>query len=387
MSARRGVWVATTSVLAALAILGAAGYLLNSAVPSLFSYFSTSIKTVSGVTEKPVSEPFVHNSSQTVTSSLVPELESLDGALKPVKVSLLPSEEELRQYALDLINSDRAAAGLPPVTLTDNYAAQAQADDIVATGHLSHWMTDGEKPYMSYSRYGGTGYVSQNAAICCYAQQANHSAISDGVLSGHFFTASDIKQAIEVEQDGMVNDDLACCSNGHRMNILDAHHTGVSIGIAYSNNSVVMVQNFENRYLALDRAISSGDNKLIEISGSYIRPGYQIAGITITFDKAPSHAAYQENFNEHSYGSGELLATVQKPAPPGYHYQSMPDHFALEAGRWQDTGAVFDVRFDMSGAVSKDGPGMYTLTAFLTSEGGRDVFPALTYSVYASAPQ
>lgn len=377
MHARRGIAVGASSIIAAFAILGASAYLLVNSVPPLVSYF---IKAISGVTEKPVSEPFTQ--SQTATTSLEPEQFAPENLVRPVTVAPLPSIDELRQYALKLINADRAAAGLTPVIISDNRAAQAQADDIAGTGQLSHWMTDGEKPYMSYSRYGGTGYVAQNAAICCYAQLGNGSNGS-GVLSGHFASAADIEQAIKIEQDGMINNDMQCCDNGHRINILDSHHTGVSIGIAYNNNSVVMVQNFENNYLALNSTVLSSDDKVV-IAGSYLKAGYNIEGITITYDKPLSHATYLENLNEHSYGSGSLVATVRAPAPARYHYEANSGYQVIEAGTWQDTGVGFDVQFDLSKAMAGKGQGVYTVTLFLATKGGQDAFPAFTYSVFAS---
>lgn len=74
------------------------------------------------------------------------------------------SDTELVNYALQLINEDRKNANLSPVILSDNTAAQIHAQDVFQTRQISHWMTNGEKPYMTYTRLGGLGYVSQNVA-------------------------------------------------------------------------------------------------------------------------------------------------------------------------------------------------------------------------------
>lgn len=47
--------------------------------------------------------------------------------------------EELVQYALTLINEDRAEHNLPPVTLGNNIAAQRHAEDMLKYKYLSHW--------------------------------------------------------------------------------------------------------------------------------------------------------------------------------------------------------------------------------------------------------
>jgi uncharacterized protein YkwD len=72
---------------------------------------------------------------------------------------------QLKQYALNKINEDREKFGLKPVYFSNNIAAQKHAEDILGTKVLSHWMTDGENPYMVYTRYGGLGMVSQNIAM------------------------------------------------------------------------------------------------------------------------------------------------------------------------------------------------------------------------------
>ena len=58
---------------------------------------------------------------------------------------------EQKQYMLDVINSERADAGVGSVTLGDNVAAQLQAEAGLENCFTSHWGLDGLKPYMRYS--------------------------------------------------------------------------------------------------------------------------------------------------------------------------------------------------------------------------------------------
>ncbi len=51
------------------------------------------------------------------------------------------TKQQLYEYALQVINQDRASRGLPPVNLDNNQAAQAQADDMLRSHQLSHWMS------------------------------------------------------------------------------------------------------------------------------------------------------------------------------------------------------------------------------------------------------
>jgi uncharacterized protein YkwD len=76
-----------------------------------------------------------------------------------------PALSNLKEYALQNINEDRAKFSLLPVKPSKNGAAQVHAEDILKTEQISHWMTNGEKPYMTYTRYNGLGYVAQNIVI------------------------------------------------------------------------------------------------------------------------------------------------------------------------------------------------------------------------------
>jgi hypothetical protein len=53
-----------------------------------------------------------------------------------------------------MLNEDRAKYGLSPVLLSNNRGAQLHAEDILKTRQISHWTTDGMKPYMKYTIYG-----------------------------------------------------------------------------------------------------------------------------------------------------------------------------------------------------------------------------------------
>ena len=76
-----------------------------------------------------------------------------------------PRLESLKQYALLKINKDRQQFGLHLVNFSENKAAQYQAQNVLSTMYMSHLTTDGQKPYMLYSNFGGTGKLRQNVAV------------------------------------------------------------------------------------------------------------------------------------------------------------------------------------------------------------------------------
>ncbi len=76
-------------------------------------------------------------------------------------------------YMLELINEERAKAGVQPVTLGDNIAAQLHAESSLANCFSSHWGVDGLKPYMRYSLAGGYQSNGENGSGLDYCIKAS----------------------------------------------------------------------------------------------------------------------------------------------------------------------------------------------------------------------
>jgi len=81
-----------------------------------------------------------------------------------------PTTETLaaEQHALDLINGERASAGLSPLVMDEDLRAVARAhsEDMVARGFISHVNPDGLNPF-DRIKAAGIGYVSagENIAV------------------------------------------------------------------------------------------------------------------------------------------------------------------------------------------------------------------------------
>jgi uncharacterized protein YkwD len=279
--------------------------------------------------------------------------------------------EELVQHALAAINSDRAAFGLAPVELSDNQAAQLHAEDVFSTKQISHWMTTGEKPYMTYTRLGGSGSVHQNVAISGFSQNEYDRCVSSFLLCEKI----DPLDAIEELQYEMMYNDLECCNDGHRENILDPHHTRVSIGIVYDEYYLAFVLNFENDYGL--HVLAEGTRVTIE--GPMPR-GANLKHVIIYYDPLPTPGEYAVNKKMLAYSAGKLAASVFEPLPPGFHYQQSGDHVVIEARSWESDGQV-DARFDISPAIKE--PGVYTL--YVMFERGGQQFSATSHSIFVGS--
>jgi uncharacterized protein YkwD len=282
--------------------------------------------------------------------------------------------EEIVQHALELINKDRTDLGLLPVELSSNQAAQSHAEDIFRTKQISHWNTKGEKPYMTYTQYGGKGSMQQNIAIAGFSAEEYKQCLTNILVDCERIEPL---PTIEELQNEMMYNDEECCDDGHRNNILDPRHTHVSIGIMYDEYYLVLVQNFENNYgLNLDV-----ENSEIEISGTLL--DRELDYIGIYYDEMPTREVYEQNKQLMSYSTGELVAMVVKPLPPGYYYKSLQSYNLIEANRWTVQGNSVDVVFDLADAVDKDG--VYTL--FTVVKDGEEMFDVTSYSVFVNSEE
>jgi uncharacterized protein YkwD len=282
--------------------------------------------------------------------------------------------EELVQYVLDRVNKDRTDMGLLPVKLSSNEAAQMQAEDVFRTKQISHWTTNGEKPYMTYTQYNGEGSVQQNVAIAGFSpEQYEQCVINILVECEKIEPLSTIEQL----QNEMMYNDKECCNDGHRNNILDPHHTHVSIGIVYDQYYLAFVQNFENNYgLNVDV-----ENSEIEVSGTLLDG--QLDHIAIYYDEMPTQEVYEQNKDLLSYSAGELVAMVVKPLPQDYYYESPQGYNLIEANRWDMQRGSINVTFDLADAVDKDGA--YTL--FAQVKDGNEMFDVTSYSVFVNSEE
>ena len=279
--------------------------------------------------------------------------------------------EELVQHALDTINKDRADFGLPPVELSPNQAAQVHAEDVFQTKQISHWMTNGEKPYMTYTRYGGEGSVQQNVAIAGFSAEQYEECRTNMLVDCE--KIEPISSIEELEYEMMYND-RECCNDGHRDNILNPRHTHVSIGIVQDQYYIAFVENFENNY-GLDVSVNDGN---VRISGQLLHG--ELQQVSIYYDDMPSRETYDQNKHLLSYSAGELAATVVKPLPLGYYYEKPDGYKLVEANRWGEGDSV-NVMFNLASAVDKDG--VYTLFAIVKD--GEETFDATSYSIFVDS--
>lgn len=316
---------------------------------------------------KTKAEQIAKSVEKSIPKSVEPVQKSLDEYIPKTDTKQIPLSE-MYSHALNLVNADRAEKGLAPVHLSQNQAAQAHAEDVLKMRTISHWMTNGEKPYMTYTRYDGTGYVGQNVAFGGYAD------ISE--CSRPLVICEPIKpmSSIENSEYSMIHDDAAS-GWGHRDNILDPHHTHVSFGVAYDQYSYAFVENFEDNYIDFSSPIGT-DPSDVRIVGNVISG--ELANVSVYYDSYPSSELYSIHRSDTSYGMGDLVAVVVEPLPSNSYYDSPTGYSLIVAKSMSQSGNSINVVFDMSPVVTRSG--VYTIVVWL-KDGGIDV-PATSYSMF-----
>lgn len=143
-------------------------------------------------------------------------------------------EDPVKAVVFDRINSDRAAAGLPPVAwdgaasrVADAFCAQQ-----VREGTRGHFLMDGIPPYGRTSFAGVFGIQSENSVSWITSRQSFSEPILELALAGH--------QEMMAEKPP---------GDGHRRTILDPEATHVGVGYATLRGRFQMAQEFLTRGL------------------------------------------------------------------------------------------------------------------------------------------
>ncbi len=257
----------------------------------------------------------------------------------------------LASYALAQINADRAANGTGPVTLGYNQAAQQHADSMLYYGYFSHFDTQGYKPYMRYTLLGGRGADFENVAFYSYS-------------ATYYTSTSAAEGAIKALEHAMVYDDLACCNNGHRYNILDPLHNVVSIGVAYNGTHLYFDEEFENDYINLNLQVtgaSSSNPYYVTMTGTPTQHVAAPNSIWIAFDGTPAaETPAQLNSGPHEYGPGTLEGGVL-PKSGFLGCAQFVQGTTVCADRWVFSSTSVDITFSLNAFVKNYGTGVYTI--------------------------
>ena len=301
--------------------------------------------------------------------------------------------QDLYRLMLDRTNQERVKAGVSPVRLGDNPAAQLHADAAFDGCYSSHWDRWGLKPNHRYSLAGGAGAGGENVSgsSYCYKTRDGYSTIQ-------------IRAAVAEAVSGWVS------SPGHRLNLLNPVHTAVNVGIAYGRYNAVMVQQFSSDYVKYtSKPTISTEGQLTmngTVNGATLNIGI-FSNVQIAFDPPAQPLTKGQLALTYSSCLPQEIGLLLRPAPPGTRYthtegltkvvtvqcvnpyETSPDR-PVPASHWearQDWGRAranapvtmqvqveyviadrldltegsFDASADLSPLLERYGPGIYTV--------------------------
>lgn len=289
----------------------------------------------------------------------------------PTPTPVPPSIEELKLYALELINEDRKKHGVAPVILGINPAAQMHAEDSLKHEYSSHWYQNGEKPYMVYSRTGGDSYVSENSASGGWSEEERKEALC-GLITKCLISYP--KKHIEEMHYKMMYDD-AHADWGHRDQILNPKHLKVNIGLAYDEGFMVtpwwkgFYHHFEGGHFVAGPPQLNGTELSIRVENVTKDYYFGRSTVQVYFDPPYTEMAIDEleSLGGYCVGGGtncelpqddRLAASIIKPPQPGFSYSNLDPKYVV-AQRWIFTNDYLEVTANLGDKIYDSG--VYTV--------------------------
>src|SRR5579859_2414002 len=229
---------------------------------------------------------------------------------------------DAQKYFVELVNRDRQAEGLEPVTWDPvaERAGKVHAVDMAMNGYTSHYGTDGSVPELRYTRVGGDGMVQENAA--CFFDEKRRKLDPNPVFSA---------EAIEKAEASFMNEKPP--HDGHRKNILTPWHNRLGIGLVQPVDVPIpcVAQEFVDHYGSYSAVPSSaavGD--AVQVTGTIAAPAV-FAGVGVARIDTPAPRKPGDLNAIHTYPVPEPYATY---FPRGFvtpipvHVEG--DHFSID---------------------------------------------------------
>ena len=325
----------------------------------------------------------------------------------------LPKTSEPYELMLALINEARAEAGVPPVVMGDNPAAQIHADNSLAHCISSHWSLDGLTPAMRYSLAGGYQVENENASGSDFCKRPWHGyrpivSISD-----------EVREAMEGWMD----------SAGHRAAILRPRQRKVNIGLAWDLFNFVAYQQFEGdfvEYTVLPHitgdgkfamggstkngaSVLHGDHTRVVIhyypppheltQGQVARSYGQCSGRKVALLSLHSYGMAETSWNKDCLTPYEISPSLPGPASriearelweeARQLFDSQQDSVRITARRLKAEfdldGDRFSFRADLSEVLAEYGPGVYIVLLWAVLDG--TVTHVTEYAMFHDIPR
>jgi hypothetical protein len=211
-----------------------------------------------------------------------------------------------RDTLLKLLNEERRAAGFNALAM-DELACKVAADHALdmATGHfISHWGSDGRKPYHRFSFAGGTAATQENASSADGVQSLAAPGIIDDLCDMH--------QRMLAEKPP---------HDGHRKTILDPFHTHVGFGIALNGRSLRLDELYLARYIRLAPFANAAKPKsTVTVEGRLLNSAHFLNQVDVFYEPLPTPPSIAWLTTPRSVSLPDEHKTLRPKLPPGTRY-------------------------------------------------------------------
>ena len=257
-----------------------------------------------------------------------------------------------RNRLLDLVNTGRAQAGLAKLELDDLACkvANDHARDMATNQFLSHWGSNGLKPYQRYSFAGGIDAIQENVSAADNIRSLTPNAVEDDLADMHNVMFSETPP-----------------NDGHRQAILASQHTHVGFGIALNGHSLRLAELYASRYLEVEPLPRQAkQNTTVVIKGRLLNPNHFLHEVDVFFEPLPATPSADWLRTPRGYALPDDYVGLRPKAPHGAHYSdgSTGDY------EWGNG------KFRVSAKLSRDVPGIYTIVFWLRRVPADKAFPA-----------
>jgi uncharacterized protein YkwD len=258
-----------------------------------------------------------------------------------------------RERLLKLVNDERAKNSLSQLALDELACtvATAHALDMTSGQFLSHWGSDGRKPYQRYSFGGGTDAVQENLGV------ANN--IESVTPSGVFRDLDDIHTSMYLETPP---------EDGHRRTILFPSLTHVGFGIALKGHNLRLAELYLARYLTINPISQQAPRKAkLVLSGKVFNRTYWLQEVDLYYEPLPTPPSAEWLRTPRPYSLPTDRLVLRPRAPAGTHYLD---------------GTTGDFDYDDKGyfrvpiKLFRDEPTIYTIVLALRKSATDKAFPA-----------
>lgn len=243
-----------------------------------------------------------------------------------------------RAQLLDLVNIERSLAGRSKLEL-DEFAcrvANQHALDMVKGDFLSHWGSDGLKPYQRYSLAGGTDAIQENVSEANNIPSVTTKAVNAELRERH----------TSMHGETPPND-------GHRRVILSPENTHVGFGIALNGHNLRLAEIYGARYLELNSVARQAPRKAtVNLTGHLLNKKHFLYEVDVCYELPPNPPDAEWLRAARSYSWPDECRMLR---PKSYDGSIYPDG-SVGDYEWSSDG-----KFRVPAKLYKGAPGIYTI--------------------------